>query len=609
MPDLIPALSNQSELWPQLAMQPEAVRARFLSLTTWFARWLESSSDRRREVLTAAAIQLNASRTQLARTFHAVEKSRDFSAFLPRERSDRGSARAFDDHVLAYMQSRYMALREKLRAWEETVALFEGTGARIGSYRRACSYMRAWEQEAASAFTLEAKAKDYYDAYEVPILRDKSTLEPLEIICGDHHQFDIVIIWSDGTIVRPWVSAWVDVRTNMMLGHTITRTPDARSIADSLFTVMTRWGVPANVYVDNGKSYRAKILKGTKWQNEELAHIGGITAEAEQMLGLLHRGLYGESRLRHAIPYNSRAKVIERMFGTGGFSDFVKPMPGYTGRRYEDTPDETKRRIKTRNLLSLEDFLVALYHWTDRMNNRPSRGHGMGGASPRELMMWYMERGWRPRIPQDESMLLLLAMRTATRVVHRFGIQVSGVREDPMYYMADFLIRHIGKRVICKWAESDLVPREFFSTTSKTGRAMRMVPRAVHVFSEKDGKYLGQCEAMTRLDYIDAEALPDAMAKQRHQRKVVREEIDAIKNVGTYVSFGVTPDDLTTNLLSASAAADSSEDQKSITRASRSPHAELAREVDAARKAAAKVGPQPLIPATADPGEDEPFIL
>ena len=531
----LPVISTEAEyIFPEMAVQPDDVRLRFSNLLGSYTHWLSASPEMRSRILRVVAAELRCSKAAVSRLFHKVKESQDYRMFLPATRSDAGIPRVWDPHVIEYLRASYLRLRDKQRAYNETRDTFRLTDAKMGSYRRACQYLKKMDAEDKALIAIANKEKDYYDQFETPIMRDKKMLSPLEIICGDHHQFDVLVIWPDGSIVRPWASAWCDVRCNYWLSFTICRTPDAKSIADSLYNVITRYGVPMNVYIDNGKAYKAAILKGSAFELSEIGRLD-LDDETRQRLELLQGGLYGASRVIHALPYNSRAKIIERMFGTGGFTDWAKTLPGWTGRRYDVTPDDTKKRIKTRQLMTLSEFLTRLIYFVQEWNNRPSRGRDMGGVSPAEVMAWYINHGWKPRFVPDRRIVDFMAMNTATRVVKRYGLQIAGQKDEPMYYFDQKLQRYIGSNVIVKWASSDLVLRKLWSANEE-GTELRPVPRMVHVFTEK-GEFVCSATPLTRTEYIDDPNTAENLKKQRRQRKVVRDQVKEMDEFRKHISL------------------------------------------------------------------------
>lgn len=525
---------DAQQIFPGIAAYPEEVRTRFARSLVLYQDWLSAEGQARREAASRAAVEMHTSRTAVERLFRHLVKAQDFALLLPRPRADKGKSRAWDDAALEYLKARYTHFHSKLRAYEDTVDTCGELGLRVGSYRSACHHIAEWKDdpETKAMLAMQHKWKDYSDEYEIPILRDTTDLRPMEIICGDHHQFDAVVLWSDGTIVRPWVSAWIDVRTRRWLGLTVCKSPDSRSIADSLYWTIKKLGIPENIYIDNGKAYRARILKGVRFTEDEVGRID-LSSDASAMLDALQKGLYGNSRRVHALPFNARAKVVERYFGIGGFSDWCKTLPGWTGRRYDDMPDDTRKRIKSRKLLTLDEFLLRLLDEVKRMNNRPSRAHGMGNSSPNDVLAWYIANGWRPHMPSNDRLIDLMAMHQTTRRVRAYGLQIASKTDDPMYYYAETLRRHIGRDVIVKWSAADMMARKVFTTENEEGYYYRAVPSVVLVYTEK-GEFVCEAEPVQRTAYLDDPDVGKNMKARNARRKELRSKM---KDITEYVQL------------------------------------------------------------------------
>lgn len=524
---------------PGVAMLSDEQQRIFGEALVLYQEWYATPPSRRRNVVLRASAQLRRSRRGIAKLFTMLAETQDYRLLLPKPRRDKGAPRAWDHLAIEYLKSRFVTLRSKQKAYEDTARVCQATGWQCGSYRSACAHLRSYERsgEGQAAVTMNHKEKDYQDQCELPILRDRTTLQPMELICGDHHQFDVIVMWPDGQMVRPWLSAWIDVRTGLWLGLTVCKSPDAKSIADSLYATIKRLGVPQNVYIDNGKAYRAKILRGEKFEGDEIGRID-LEPQVQNTLAALQQGLYGDSRQVHALPFNARAKIVERYFGIGGFSDWCKTLPGYTGRRYDNMPDKTRKLVKARRVMHLSDFLFAFMKEVKRMNMRPSRGAGMGGRSPVEVMDWFVRNGWKPHRVLDERLLDIMAGRKTERIVGRLGIQHFGTVGDPLYYYDERLRAIQGKKVTVIWSDADMVVRKSWADNEE-GARYRAVPSKLMVYHE--GQFICEALPVERTRYLDDPEVEGKLREQRRKRKAVRDDIQSMNQFAEYVD--INPED------------------------------------------------------------------
>ncbi|MDD2315756.1 MAG: transposase family protein, partial [Desulfobacterales bacterium] len=122
---------------------------------------------------------------------------------------------------------------------------------------------------------LARKGKRAFEAaYQTKILRDYNEIEPNFMWCGDHHIFDVFVRVPDGSggwqTKRPWITAWMDMKSRSFMGWIISFQPDSDCIAQALAHAIAdkndpnfpQHGRPDSVYIDNGKDYRSKRLNG-----------------------------------------------------------------------------------------------------------------------------------------------------------------------------------------------------------------------------------------------------------------------------------------------------------------------------------------------------------
>jgi len=71
----------------------------------------------------------------------------------------------------------------------------------------------------------------FREQYGVYIPRTYQDLRNREIFCGDHHEFDLFVYSSSGKLFRPWISAWLDLKTEVLPGWFISARPNSETIA------------------------------------------------------------------------------------------------------------------------------------------------------------------------------------------------------------------------------------------------------------------------------------------------------------------------------------------------------------------------------------------
>lgn len=132
-----------------------------------------------------------------------------------------------------------------------------------------------------------------------------------DIYVGDGHTLDVYLQHPTGK--RPWraeLTVWMDVRSRCIVGWWLSEAESAYSTLWALSAAVRQHDhVPAMVHIDNGSGYQAQL-----W-----------TEEATGLLGRL-----GISPM-NALPYNARAKPVERFFLTLEMS-YGKRWDSYCGK-------------------------------------------------------------------------------------------------------------------------------------------------------------------------------------------------------------------------------------------------------------------------------------
>lgn len=536
------------------ALTPEE-RDEFYKKLELYNGWANAPAGKKKDAIARATAAFQAFRQPLGlrsveALFREVANTGDYMALAPQPRADRGTLRAWDPEAVVFLLRRYVKCLQNQLAYDGMERDVADTALRYGSKRSADRIIAKFKSWYDDMLTLNRSKHDYKSLHQVPILRDYTKLMPNEVWVSDHHQLDVLCVWPDGSLVRPWLCVWQDVRTRMLLTYTISKSPDSKSVADSLYHAFRLWGFPEKLYTDNGWAYDAKVLSGTKWTKEETGYqeLPSNIITAIDAVGL---GMYGLSDWRCALPFNPQSKVIERYFGIGGLSDWAKQIhPGFTGRRYDDMPDDLRRELKKKKpqLYTLEQILVGtpgiggfigLIDYIAMMNNRPNDGDGMGGHSPVSWYNWYLRHGnFKPRklAPKDERLLDVMLMNSDTRKVNQGMI---GFANDK--YTARELQDYTGKSVIIKWSSAALRKLEIPDPTLPDGKRYRTAPLELLVFSQEpgeEGREICTAHPADRFGYFDDPAAVEKIKEQNARIGGMKNVTKLLNGSGT---INVTP--------------------------------------------------------------------
>lgn len=192
------------------------------------------------------------------------------------------------------------------------------------------------------------------------VKRDVSELLPLDVVMMDGHTHDAEVGHpSHGQPFRPEITSVIDARTRVLLGWSAGLAESAHAVMDALRCAVSRHGVPAILYVDNGSGYEADIVS-----NE----VTGFLAR----VGTQHKS---------SLPYNSQARgQIERLHQTVWVRG-ARTLPTFIGA---DMDAEAKKKVhkltrtdivaRRRLMMDWPQFLRWCADQVDAYNDRPHRG-------------------------------------------------------------------------------------------------------------------------------------------------------------------------------------------------------------------------------------------
>ncbi len=325
---------------------------------------------------------------------------------------------------------------------------------------------------------------------EPKIHRDFGDLAVGEIWVGDHREFDIFVRLGDepgATIARPWLTAWLDLRSRACTGWHVDLIPNSDTIALALRAGILRFGVPRELYKDNGKDYRCHYLNGHSTVSKAVRFSPAMQAALQP--GVLSRlGITA----RDCLPYTPWAKPIESWF-SHTFPQWERTLPGWCGRDARQRPEKLSGEIQRGELLTLEEFTGRVAERIEQVNRME---HSALDATP--LLLW---QDAIKEIPETRALDLLL-LRHKPCKVYTQGIKLFG-----RWYWSDDLVLHVGQVVDVRYDPNEIGRLIVFGVTG-----------------EGKGRFL--CEAINRPAYsmhASREDLKRLAKRKRTARKAAEE--------------------------------------------------------------------------------------
>lgn len=374
-------------------------------------------------------------------------------------------------------------------AWDYFYALYMAQQKR--SIQRCWEYTRREYPNIPSVSTFERKIasvpklavlyyregeKAFQDAL-VSMERSREDIHSNDIWFSDHHLVDAAVVNSRGRVFRPWLTVFFDARASKVISFVVRdKSADATVIKQCLRTGMEKYGIPKELYFDNGKDYREKSFNTD------------FPLSLTKQLGI---------NQIYATPYHGQAKTVERFFGT--MEDrFCKFLPTYLGRDAKERPENmrvTFDKLKDQ-CPTMERFTELLGGYFEEYNHTPSNGIDMGGQCPDQV---YYENLVVKNEVRDKSILRILCGTFDIRTVQKNGVQYQG----RFYYHTDLLPLQ-GEKVIINYDPDNMDELNIFDMD------MRAVCRAA-------------AKVRTPFRHTTQEQIREAMKEKKNARKVVEQ--------------------------------------------------------------------------------------
>lgn len=326
--------------------------------------------------------------------------------------------------------------------------------------------------------------KAFEDRFMPTIRQDYTKSHTNERWVGDNHILDVMVRFPDGNVGRPWIIAWQDFRSRYIVSHLIVpRTPNSNDIRKSAVNGFRDCGVPESMKMDNGLDYMTYDLFDKAFPLS-LANELGI-------------------RVSNTIPYNAKAKPVERTWGTleYGYLIFLDSYIGADPKRRPEKMQTVNEKLKS-VAIPYDDLCTYVEKSIATYNNSPHSGDGMNGRTPKQA---FEEEITVPLRTVNEFLLADLSYRTSPLLtVGKNGIRVPILEQ---YYNSVELAEHYGQKVYARYDTEDI--------------------RQVYCVSE-DGKFLCWASSVA-LGSLDQEMTAQNMREINNQRKQIRKKVRDFK--------------------------------------------------------------------------------
>lgn len=323
--------------------------------------------------------------------------------------------------------------------------------------------------------------------------RDYSKLRLHEMWCADGRKADVFARWPDGSIGRPIVLGWIDLRSRVCVGWAIDKVEGAEVVRRSLGLAMERAkAVPEAALLDNGRSFSGHQVSGGV-PNRFRGKV-----EADQVPGILP--LLGV-KVTWALPFRGRSKPIESFWRQ--LAEMDRQFPGaYCGNRPDARPEDfgKEKAIPIAEYERAIEATLRIYHDT------PHRGDAMLGRSPHQV---YEELLSRTTVTQPTKEQLRLCLQAA---------------ENVRLNQVDHSIRVLGNRY---WS------RQLTSLPQGIQLVVRYDPKdaRVPICVYRGEEFICEAPMIERTGFRDRQAARDHMRANRAFRKSAAEQASAMNDM------------------------------------------------------------------------------
>lgn len=325
---------------------------------------------------------------------------------------------------------------------------------------------------------------------------------------ADNHTFDVITQGDNGQRHRLYLTAFFDARSGIFTGCYVTTAPSSQATLIALRKGILKYGIPENIYVDNGREFLTFDIGGLGHRKKK-PKDGQERFEPPPVFERL--GI----KMTNAIVRNAKAKIIERRFRD--VKDHLSRLfDTYTGGNVLEKPERLKGVLKNGEIPLDSTFTEAVEELLDwYFNQQPYGGEVVADrGKPRQQV--YNENLYTKRVAGAEDLSLMLMRSARPQKVTRRGVHldIAGQRLD--YWNDDMLINLLGKQVYFRYDPDDLSEVRVYDLEDRYIMTVPVDNTAVLTYG------------------ASREDVKEAMGKVRRMERLTREAL----KVSAYPAFG-----------------------------------------------------------------------
>lgn len=265
---------------------------------------------------------------------------------------------------------------------------------------------------------------------------------------ADNHTFDVITQGPGGQRHRLYLTAFFDARSGIFTGCYVTDAPSSQSTLIALRRGILKYGIPENIYVDNGREFLTHDVGGLGHRTKGKADKDAFTPPPVfERLGI---------HMTNAIVRNAKAKVIERRFRDVK-DQLSRLFDSFCGGNVLEKPERLKQVIKEGHVVLDGDFTRAVETLLEGWFNEAAYGGAVTADHGKPRIQVWSEHLYKQRLPQTPQDLNLMLMRSSRPItVGRNGVTAKLYGMPIDYGTDEFTFQWQGKQVYYRYDPDDL---------------------------------------------------------------------------------------------------------------------------------------------------------
>ncbi len=369
--------------------------------------------------------------------------------------------------------------------------------------------------------------KAFRDRCAPYIRRGYENMASNEYWIADNHTFDVITQGENGQRHRLYLTAFMDARSGIFTGFYVTTAPSSQSTLIALRKGVLKYGIPENIYVDNGREFLTFDIGGLGHRKKKLKD-GKERFEPPPVFERL--GI----KMTNAIVRNAKAKIIERRFRDVK-DQLSRLFETFTGGNVLEKPERLKHVLKNGEIPLDATFIDAVEELLDGYFNQQAYGGEVAADRGKPRIQVFNEQLHKKRVASAEDLNLMLMRSARPQKVTRRGVHLDIASHRLDYWNDDFVFNYLGKQVYFRYDPDDLSEVRVYDLEDRFVMTVPVDNTAVLTYGASQEEVKEAMGKVRRMEKITKEALKisafpafgkrtalELVMEQAHESKIAR---------------------------------------------------------------------------------------